>query len=221
MTTINPHFTMNYAQPGEYNFSHDSVFLARLAFDYVKHNQTDVRHVLDLCSGCGVVGLDFLFHLKTNSTILPSAIDFLEIQSVYLPFFSTNCQTLERSINFKIPLNFLNLNYADVRNNLDFSQKYNLILCNPPFFRHGQGTLSPSDFKNRCRFFIDSDFKNLISSIGYLLAPGGKALVLIKALKDHGVDIFKELETSTNGLAFQRINTLRGIEVFELTKPLV
>lgn len=221
MTTVNPYFTMNYAQPGEYNFSHDSVFLARLAFDYVLKNQIDVQNVLDLCSGCGVVGLDFLFHLKTNSWATPSLIDFLEIQSVYLPFFSTNCQTLEKSIDIKLSLNFLNMNYADVYKNLDLAKKYDFVLCNPPFFRNGQGTLSPSDFKNRCRFFMDSDFENLINSVSYLLAPGGRALILIKTLKDHGVDVIRDLESSANGLTVQKINTLRGIELFELAKPLV
>lgn len=221
MTTINPYYTLNYTQPSEYHFSHDSVLLARLAYEYIVQNNINTNSVLDLCAGCGIVGMDFLFHLKTNNKIVPTNSDFLEVQSIYSTYFIKNRQELEKILNCKIPISFLNINYADVHENLNLENKYNFIVSNPPFFRKGQGSLSPSEFKNRCRFFMDSDFENLIRSISYLLAPGGKALVLIKALEYHGVDIKSELQKSANGLTFQKINTLRGTELFELAKPLV
>ena len=73
MSSINNFFTFNYQQPNEYHFSHDSVFLARKAFEYVQSNYTSYDQVLDLCAGCGVVGLDFFFHISCSKTLSQSA----------------------------------------------------------------------------------------------------------------------------------------------------
>ncbi|MBV2168118.1 MAG: hypothetical protein KUL82_05355 [Bdellovibrio sp.] len=62
MSSINPHYTFHYSQPEEYRFSHDSVMLARKVFERVSASAMENWRGLDLCSGCGIVGLDFLFH---------------------------------------------------------------------------------------------------------------------------------------------------------------
>lgn len=221
MTTINPYYTFKYAQPSEYQYSHDSVFLARLAYEYVVKNKSDITKVLDLCAGCGIVGMDFLFHLQKNKIQLPLVSDFLEIQDLYEPYFIENLKVLNEKLNRDLSSDFINLNYAAVTDYPVLSEKYNFIFSNPPFFHKGHGTLSHSEFKNRCRYFLDSDLKGLISAIQYLLSPGGTALVLIKDLKQHGIDIYNQLLESTNGLTFQKIDTLRGTDLFELVKPLV
>ncbi len=219
MTTVNIHSSFHYSQPSEYHFSHDSVFLARLAFEYVVKYQTIVTRVMDLCAGCGIVGMDFLFHLHSNKITLPESLDYLEIQSLYKTHFLSNLNQLESLADCLFPAKFLNINYEKVFDYPELFEKYNLILSNPPFFRVGHGTLSPSEFKNRCRFFIDSDFKSLIHSLNYLLAPGGTALVLIKSLKRHGVDIISDMQSCANGLVFQKIDIVRGTDLFEITKP--
>lgn len=56
----------------------------------------------------------------------------------------------------------------------------------------GQGKMSPSEFKNRCRFFLDSDLKNLIHGIENSLAKNGKAYLLLRDLSDHGFDQMAE-----------------------------
>jgi tRNA1Val (adenine37-N6)-methyltransferase len=189
MNSINPYFTFNYAQPEEYHFSHDSVFLARKVFELLPKN-LEGSAGLDLCSGCGIVGLVFLYHYKSAALPMPAVFDFLEVQNIYRTYFEENV----RSFGADLPtVNFLNQNY-DTLKSKEFQHKYDFILSNPPYFRMNQGILSPSEFKNRCRFFIDSDFKSLIEGINNCLKPQGSAFILLRDLKKHGVDTLSEAQ---------------------------
>lgn len=183
MSSQNLHFTFNYAQPEEYRFSHDSVFLARQVFELFSGNLKDAVG-LDLCSGCGIVGLDFLFHCKTTGLNLPEHFDFVEVQNIYREYFEENCQRFGADLP---SLNFINENYEILKSE-SYQGRYDLIMSNPPYFRVNQGMPSPSEFKNRCRFFIDSDFKNLIEAIHNALKPGGSAFILLRDLQHHGVN---------------------------------
>lgn len=187
MSSQNPHFTFNYVQPEEYRFSHDSVFLARKVFELFPGNLQDAI-ALDLCAGCGIVGLDFLYHCKTVGRDLPAHFDFLEVQNTYREYFEQNSQRFGDDLP---PVNFLNENYEILKSEI-FQNRYDLILSNPPYFRVNQGILSPSEFKNRCRFFIDSDFQNLIEAIHKTLKPEGSAYILLKDLLHHGVSPLEE-----------------------------
>lgn len=182
MSSINPHYTFNYSQPEDYRFSHDSVFLARRVFELIKGQEITNINGLDLCSGCGIIGLDFLFHCQKELNQLPASFDFLEVQDIYQKHFEINAQHL---MDVAMQIRFVNENY-NVLQNADFSNRYDLILCNPPYFFPDKGTLSPSQFKNRCRFFIDSDFKSLLLGIWNSLTTQGNAYVLLRDLSEHG-----------------------------------
>lgn len=187
MNTINPNFTFNYSQPEEYRFSQDSVFLARMVFELFQNDLSEMRG-LDLCSGCGVIGLEFLFHSKTAKKKMPTRFDFLEVQEIYKSHFETNLLSYGANLP---PVSFLNENYEVLKTEV-YKNTYDLILSNPPYFRPGQGILSPSEFKNRCRFFIDSDFKNFIEAIDNALKPNGEAYILLKDLSVHGISPLDE-----------------------------
>ena len=189
MNSVNPFFTLNYSQPEEYRFSHDSVFLARKVFENF-HGSLEGARGLDLCSGCGIVGLDFLFHLKTEGRSMPENFDFLEVQEIYRGYFEENVHNFGTALP---NVNFINVNYEELNNEVN-QNLYDIILCNPPYFRVNQGILSPSEFKNRCRFFIDSDFKNLIEGISNALTQNGSAYILLKDLKAHGVNTLEEAQ---------------------------
>ena len=205
---------MRYDQPEDYHFSHDSIFLARKVFELVQDSQLQPSNVLDLCSGCGIVGIDFIFHLKKAQFTLPQQVDFLEVQEIYKPYFQKNVSRLDSTVN----CNFINENYKNFSALAKLRHKYDLIISNPPYFREGHGTLSKSDFKNRCRFFIDADFKELILSIEYLLAETGKAFVLIKSLDRHGIDVKKEMRQFTRKLTFKKLGHIRATDLFEINK---
>jgi len=213
-------FTYQYSQPEEYRFSLDSVEMAwevaqhlkerigedskekkQSPSDYLK-NQIRRWQVLDLCAGCGVIGFEINFHLPSLRHI-----DFVEVQEIYQDHFEANKAKVQNEGEFK----FHNLNYEDILKNPNFAQKYQLVLCNPPYFKIEQGKLSPSEFKNRCRFFIDSTFEKLIDSIEYSLAPAGEAYLLLRPLEEHGFDLLDELRTRIKGrLKCENLTMVRG-----------
>ncbi|MEN0059990.1 MAG: methyltransferase [Bdellovibrio sp.] len=181
MSSLNPHFTFHYSQPEEYHFSHDSVFLAREAFAQMPPGLQGLRG-LDLCAGCGIVGLDFLYHLRQNQRTPFTDFDFLEVQALYQPHFVENCRRFGEGLPSS---SFLLQNY-DILQTPEFRGRYDVILSNPPYFRPGQGKMSPSEFKNRCRFFLDSDFQNLLQALDNALSDSGRAYILLRDLQDHG-----------------------------------
>lgn len=217
MSSINPHYTFEYSQPSEYHFSHDSVFLARRVFDYCRDQGVLPRHGLDLGAGCGIIGLDFLFHCQEELLNTPAAFDFLEVQTTYHRHFINNAEKADIK---KTRLNFLNENYEILKGS-EFAQKYDLILCNPPYFHLGQGKLSPCNFKNRCRFFMDSDLKTLIQAIENCLTFTGNAFVLLRNQTEHGWSAQAEVRRVLSpSYEMEIMADIRGTGVIRIHKAL-
>ncbi len=217
-SSINHKYTFHYSQPEEYHFSHDSVFLAQFVFDWLQKNlNQETNQIADLCAGCGIIGMDLLFHLNENKINLPILTDFIEVQNIYESHFVKNKNELYKNINQKnMDLNFVNSNYEALANDNNFKSKYDLIVCNPPYFKVGQGKLSPSEFKNRCRFYIDSDFINLLKFIKHSLAGSGIAFVLLRSLKDHGLDWEMDQLAAELDLKFEIVGNVRGTEILKI-----
>jgi tRNA1Val (adenine37-N6)-methyltransferase len=213
----NPDFTYNYFQPMEYRFSLDSVFLAKKIGQHVNKNPREQLQVLDLCAGCGIIGLELSIHSK-----IELKIDFLEIQEIYLSFFNKNVEMIypnqnNNSERFK----FIHSNYTELLAPA-YKETYDLILCNPPYFFKGEGLLSPSEFKNRCRFFLDSDFENLILAILHSLKLGSSAYLLVRSGIHHGREPLKEITRLVSPLAEAFIfDNIRGTDIIEIRKKAI
>lgn len=216
MSSINPHFTFNYSQPEEYRFSHDSVFLARRVFELYGDKDLEDLKGLDLCAGCGVIGLEFLFHCRKERSVVPAQFDFLEVQAeIYHPHFTKNVESLGM---ISTAIQFRAQNYS-VLLEPENRDQYDLIMCNPPYFFVGQGTLSPSDFKNRCRFFLDSDFATLLNGLEKALKPGGKAFMLLRDQKQHGWSALEEAQKYVSGqVQIQNLGDIRGTGFIQFSK---
>ncbi len=205
-------YSYDYSQPDDYRFSLDSVFLAQKVANEIKtklaHSLESFR-VLDLCAGCGVIGLELNFHLPEITHI-----DFLEIQACYLEHFEKNKRQAAIHENFK----FLQMNYDELKSP-QFENYYDIIVSNPPYFFLGEGLLSPNEFKNRCRFFIDSSFENLVASMLYALKPNGNAYVLMRPGLHHGRELLSELKKLTHVMAMVEVfDEIRGTLVVRLIK---
>lgn len=201
-----------YSQPSEYRFSHDSIELAQRAAECVREFQKRGRsslRVLDLCAGCGVVGLEFLKETTKHGEGLIEAVDFVEVQDIYRPHFTANASW----VGAPEKLSFRNLNYEEMLTG-DQAEQYDLVVSNPPYFDRTQGNLPPSDFKARCRFFVDSDFTTMWRAIAHVLKPQGEALILVRDLRDHGVDRAAELDVVLAGLGeWRTLEPVRGTQL--------
>lgn len=219
-------FTYNYSQPEEYHFSLDSIEMPWEVAQHLKEriqddnqekkqspsdflrNQMRRWKTLDLCAGCGVLGFELNFHLPQIRDI-----DFVEVQEIYEPHFLSNREKVQNEGEFR----FIRKNYEELSLDPEFAKKYDLILCNPPYFKIEQGKLSPSEFKNRCRFFIDSTFEKLVESIDHCLAPQGEAYLLLRTLEEHGFDLLEDLQKLIKGkLQCENLTLVRGTFLLKL-----
>lgn len=212
MNWENPIFTMNYSQPKEYRFSLDSVATPKVVADLMK-NQSGLENyqVMDICSGCGVMGMELSFFLPQIKKI-----HFVEVQEVYKSYFEENVKTLNRP---DIQCEFHLMNYENLIGESKWQKSMDLVLANPPYFDLSQGKHSPSEFKNRCRFFIDSTFTKLIEAILWVLKPQGQAFILIRDLKDHSLNPLAELNKQIAGQARAEIVAdIRGTHLVRIIK---
>lgn len=192
MSSINRFPTFHYSQPSEYHFSHDSVFLAREVFErHADQLALSDAQVLDVCAGCGIVGMDLIFH-QLKEKFFSGEVDFLEVQNIYQQHFEKNKASMQNHFPDRpLRFNFLQKNYGLS----GIMKKYDLIVSNPPYFEVGKGALSPSEFKNRCRFFIDSDWQTLILFLKQSLKPDGNAYFLVREELKNAVSAkFAEVE---------------------------
>lgn len=218
----NSHYTYDYFQPEEYHFSLDSVFLAQRAaklldllpnFEQKKETGLPLK-VLDLCAGCGIIGLELSLHSS-----LKLHIDFLEIQEIYKPYFEKNLAMIyPDKASMSQQYKFINSNYQSLLSK-EHIDKYDLIVSNPPYFFQGEGLLSPSEFKNRCRFFIDSDFKTLIQATVNSLNPSGLAFLLVRNGTHHGRVPLNDMNAILGSLGNAKIiDNVRGTDIIQIEK---
>lgn len=204
-------FTYDYSQPDEYHFSLDSILTAKFISEHQQEKDPQhAFHVLDLCAGCGVMGFEFAFHDRKIRNI-----DFVEVQEIYLQHFEENKKRVGRP---ELHLQWLQMNYENLKSQ-EFKQKYDLIICNPPYFQIGQGKISPSEFKNRCRFFIDSTFRNLVEAIVNSMKVNGEAFVLLRPLQQHKMSYITELiSILPHPFIYQKVADIRGTDLVRIAR---
>ena len=160
---------MKYSQPEFYRFSEDSIHIGNWTLEELSKRNFSCEDFkgADFGAGCGVVGLEFLSKLNKSITF-----DFIEGQESFESHFKNNRdQVLNIS---KEKVNFLNINLNEMRTE-DYSNYYDLILTNPPYFNKNENRLGPSKERNHCRFFMDLGFEEWIEIIFLCLKVGGDA----------------------------------------------
>ncbi len=205
-------YTYNYKQPDEYHFSLDSIYLAEFVATQMKsHTDLGSLRVLDLCAGCGVIGFQLSWHLRSVQHI-----DFIEVQDIYTDYFYQNLASVNRP---ELQCRWHRINYDELHEK-NWEGKFDLIISNPPYFQISHGMPSPSEFKNRCRFYLDSSFENYIRALENSLANNGKAYFLLRPLKQHGLDLFSDIQKilKQTSVTVEKISNIRGTDIILLEK---
>lgn len=154
----------DYQQPDFYRFSEDSIWLAKFASSRLNKSRLSV---LDLFSGCGVVGLELISSYQTAREIC-----FIEIQKEFIPYLHAN---IKKKLNVKIDYDIFN---GDFRKFNKLDMNFDLIVANPPYFKKGR--LSHNANKNRCRHQLDFSWEEIFSFVDSYLADCGQFIFLAR-----------------------------------------
>lgn len=216
----NQHFTYSYEQPPEYQFCQDSVLFPIFVASYLRDQEINPGYrVLDVCSGCGVIGFELTHHEKRISTV-----DFFEIQTVFYKAFIKNLEITNKDPQL---FRFLNESFSRLNENC-FSETYDLIVGNPPYFFATDGLNSQTNrsVQDRCRFFLDASLRELILGTANALKRSGQAFLLVKSGIEHGRNSLREIRIWLGAAAGQlnvhfecRIAAeIRGTLVLQISK---
>ena len=163
-----------YYQPDFYHFCENTIKLADEASKLLSSMKDfpDVR-VLDLCSGCGVVGMEILARLSR-----PVRVDFLELQVEFNQYFKRNLSMFPKEYVSNMKL--INGNFTDKNLLAEMKGRYDLVVSNPPFYLSDKARLGTNEKKNICRFFIRGLPPQFWEFCFMALKDDGNCLVLTK-----------------------------------------
>ena len=154
---------MKYSQPDFYTFSEDSIHLARFAI--AKLAGVDGFSLLDLCAGCGVVGLEI-----AQASLGYKKISFLEAQAAFLESLNANISELALSHKTEV----LSNKFQDIS-----SGGWDYIVCNPPYYDETKGRPSSDVQRHMCLHYPKDFPEQLVSFIKKSLKDNGRAWVCL------------------------------------------
>lgn len=144
-----------------YKFTSDSIRLAK--FCNIKH--TD--RVLDMCAGCGVVGL-YLYSITKFQNLY-----FNEIQPTMCELINKNLKYNQLEDKSKV----LCKNLEDLTLD-DFKKPVDVIVCNPPYYKLN-GEIKERREIAICRHEICTNLTNIIKKSSSLLKNKGKFYIIV------------------------------------------
>ena len=189
----------DYFQPAFYKFNQDSTRL----IDFVLKRHKSAADILDMGSGSGIIGIEVANVLK------PKSLHLLEGQYVWRDYLEKNTDLfLNKEINVEIIM--------ETFGNWKPKKKFDLIVCNPPYFlpRHGEPSSNP--LRNNSRTFMIDDWGVLMSKLNMSLHESGKAYLVIK----DDFRILKEIEKYKGQLDIVKLTQdgLLFLELFRLNE---
>lgn len=153
----------DYSQPEFYRFNEDSLKLVQR----IKDSGVKATAVLDLGAGCGVLGIEVANQLGCESlTLLEPQVDFYS-------HLETN---LAHQIKVPLKAEIIKAFFGEWTP----EKKYDLIVCNPPYYLPGRGQPYKDARRELARSFIKDDWRILLKLIEKALTPEGKAFIVIK-----------------------------------------
>lgn len=171
-----------------YRFTSDSILLSR----FVKGKKGDV--VADFCSGSGIVGLHFY---ALNPHI--SSVTLFEMQEEL-------SQMSERSVELNGLKNFSVVCGRVQDIGKEYTEKFSLILCNPPYERGG---FEKEDYKKAiCRKEITVTISEIIEVAAAKLKFGGRLALVHRA--DRLAEVLFKMKQK--GIEPKRLMFVRGKE---------
>ena len=197
-----------YQRKDWFSFSLDSVILANFAT--INFN---VKRILDLGTGNGIIPL--ILSLRTNAKII--GVD-IQQDLIDLANKSACYNNLEKQLSFKC---------YDIKKLFEYDKdSYDLILCNPPYFKNYQSSDKNLDIhKTIARHEVLIELEDIVSVASKFLKEGGKfALINRTDRMIEIINLFKKYKIEPKKVRFIHKNsatasTMFFIEGMKLGRP--
>ena len=180
-----------YQRKDWFSFSLDSVILANFAT--INFN---VKRILDLGTGNGIIPL--ILSLRTNAKII--GVD-IQQDLVDLANKSACYNNLENQLSFKC---------CDIKKLFEYDKdSYDLILCNPPYFKNYQSSDKNLDIhKTIARHEVLIELEDIVSVASKFLKEGGKfALINRTDRMIEIINLFKKYKIEPKKVRFIHKNS--------------
>jgi len=191
----------SYSQPDFYHFSEDSILLSHWAKEIINNQYHKGDHFLDLCCGCGVVGIEIIREIKDANHLIS-----VDVENDYRHHFELN---QIKFIPFAKEVKFI---CDDI---LTFSkktsEKFKWIVSNPPYFDQQSSRPSKNEKKNKARRFVNSNFIVFVSIIDQLLTLDGMAFFLTRENEGQLLNLFTKNELN---LKIKQSKKMKGARLF-------
>ena len=168
-----------YQTKDGHSITSDSAFLVKTISDQISH---DNINLLELGSGNGIISI-MLSHYHPKWKIMG-----IEIQKHLVELSRDNVKLSETTPSFT---------EADLRE-FSSSQKYNLIISNPPYFQKDKGRISPIQERAISRHEITCDMIDVLECVKRNLEEDGSAFILYPQNREVDLDNFaKKVDLKT------------------------
>ncbi len=146
-----------YQDTDGFNFSIDTMLLA----DFVTI-PTRTKHICDLCSGNAPIPL--YLTLRTSAEIIGVEV---QEESYQLALKSIEVNHLEKQIKI------LNENLVNISSKIG-KNCFEVVTCNPPFFKVGDNQINPNDRKAIARHEVLATLEDIVKEASNLLNTKGR-----------------------------------------------
>lgn len=153
----------DYSQPDFYRFNQDSLLFVK----WIMQNVSAAHSLLDLGAGSGIIGIELARAFK------PQRLTLVEAQSGYESHITHNAAAF---VPVETQTKIVMKSFAD----FSTEEKFDLVVCNPPYYLPERGKISPDPARAIARSFILDSWEILLKKVSEVMSPSGKCFFVLK-----------------------------------------
>lgn len=159
-----------YQQKGVFSYGTDAVLLSAYAAHFMKFSTT--RHLFDLCSGTGIIGLMLLDHFRDTGSLWADAVEINKDASM----LSWNSARESRLSEF---YKVHNMDIKNIRDTFE-GDIADFVTVNPPYMTANCGLMCEDDYKTIAKHEILCNLEDIFKAAFHLLKSGGNMFVVYR-----------------------------------------
>lgn len=189
----------DYLQPDFYRFNQDSIQLVK----WIAMSISKAERIIDLGAGSGIIGIELARILN------PRKLTLIELQKEFESYLAHNVREF-------LPADMLHEIVISSFSDYFTNEKYDLVVCNPPYYLPGQGKMAKNTNRAIARTFLADSWGILMNKIFELLAHGGRGYIVLKAHEKMYEMVQIQATIAKLYLKMHKLDSLMVLELFRL-----